>query len=304
MKLTDSFQISRRNQTPKFWIGAAILALATPVFAQRGGAPAGPRNPFAGNPQAVAEGQDIFNRTCTACHGHDGTEGEMAPALGAPGRRYLRNSDAQIFDAIEHGIPATKMPPTGLSETDAWKVASYIRGLRGTAIDTPAKGDVAHGEEVFWGKGTCGNCHMIRGKGGFTGPDLSNIARQRKLTSIVNALTRAGHPVAYDGGAHDTSLYPSSRYQQVRITTADGKTVTGVLRNEDSFSLQVLGSDNAIHLFDRAEVKNVYYEPKSLMPTDWDKRLTSTEFQDLLAFLSRQAFAIPAPTGRGGAAVD
>jgi hypothetical protein len=45
----------------------------------------------------------------------------------------------------------------------------------------------------------------------------------------------------------------------------------------------------------------VYYEPKSLMPTDYDKRLTPTEFQDLMAFLTRLYVAPPSPAGRGGA---
>ena len=40
-------------------------------------------------------------------------------------------------------------------------------------------------------------------------------------------------------------------------------------------------------LLDRAKLKDVYYEPKSLMPTDYDKRLTPAEFQDLMAFLTR-----------------
>jgi len=57
--------------------------------------------------------------------------------------------------------------------------------------------------------------------------------------------------------------------------------------NEDSFSLQMLGSDNELHMFARDELRQVVYEPKSLMPTDYDKRLTPEEFQDLLAFLSR-----------------
>ena len=49
-------------------------------------------------------------------------------------------------------------------------------------------------------------------------------------------------------------------------------------------------------------MKEVYYQPKSLMPTDYDKRLTPQEFQDLLAFLTRLYVAPlpPLPGGRGG----
>ena len=244
-------------------------------------------NPFAGNRQAVAEGQELYNRTCTGCHGYDGTPGEQGPALGASGRRYLRISDQEIFDAIRKGIAGTMMPGTGLAETDAWKVATYIRSLRGTAIDAPSAGDSAHGEQIFWGKGACGDCHMIRGRGGLLGPDLSNLAGRRKLYSIRDALTKAEHRVATDGGRHELNLAPLNTYQAVRVVTRDGKTLSGVLMNEDSFSLQMLGSDNELHMFARDELRQVVFEPKSLMPTDYDKRLTPEEFQDLLAFLSR-----------------
>ena len=265
------------------------LFAAVIIQAQDRPARAANANPFSGNPQAVEEGRELYNRTCTVCHGYDGTPGEQGPALGASGRRYLRTSDQEIFDAIRKGIPGTLMPGTGLAEADAWKVAAYIRSLRGTAIDAPVQGDIAHGEQIFWGKGACGDCHMVRGRGGLLGPDLSNLAGRRKLYSIRDALTKTEHRVATDGGRHELSLAPLNTYQAVRVVTRDGKTWSGVLMNEDSFSLQILGSDSELHMFARDELRQVAYEPKSLMPTDYDKRLTPEEFQDLLAFLSRLA---------------
>jgi putative heme-binding domain-containing protein len=284
-------------------LGAAVLLLASvTLFAQRGGgASAGPANPFQGNATAINEGRDLYNQTCTACHGPDGAAGEMAPALGAPARRYAQGTDAQIFDAIKHGIPGTQMPPLpNLADNDIWKITTYIHGLRGTAIDAPAAGDVAHGEQVFWGKGECGNCHVVKAKGGLIGPDLTNIAGTRKISSIIDALTKPQHRVFGDGGAIPRILIPNTTYQPVRVTAADGKVTNGVLKNEDSYSLQVMGTDNALHMFDRAKVK-VVYETTSVMPTDYDKRLTADELKDLLAFLTRQAVAPPPARGRGAA---
>jgi putative heme-binding domain-containing protein len=281
-----------RSRTIRGLACGAMLALGS--FAQRGG----PANPFAGNEQAVAEGRDIYNRSCTACHGPDGAAGDRAPGLGIPGRRYLHNTDRDLFDVIAKGIPGTPMPPVGLAENDAWKVAAYVRALRGTAIDTPASGNVTHGEQIFWGKADCGGCHMLRGRGGLIGPDLSNIAGQRKLASIRDAMTKPDHRVAGDGGRRDTVLTPLSNYQPVRVVTHDGVAIRGVVRNEDSFSLQILGLDNALHMFSRDELREIRYETTRLMPTDYDKQLTQEEFQDLLAFLSRQG--VPAPLARGG----
>jgi cytochrome c oxidase cbb3-type subunit III len=285
-----------------------MLSIATGAHpaAQRGGgrgdSGAAPANPFAGNEQAVDEGRQIYNRTCTACHGADGAGSEMGPALGAPARRYAQVTDAQIFEAIKAGVAGTSMPAFGnrLSETDVWKVAAYIRGLRGTAIDAPTAGDVAAGEQIFWGKGECGNCHVVKGRGGLVGPDLTNLAGTRKTTSIADALSKPLHKVFGDGGAIPRILIPNATYQPVRVTTPDGRVITGVLKNEDSYSLQVMGTDNELHMFDRSKVK-VAYESKTLMPTDYDKRLTSDEFKSLLAYLTR--LHVPAPAAapaRGG----
>jgi putative heme-binding domain-containing protein len=288
-------------------LGTAVLLTASvSLFAQRGrgAAPAGPANPAIGNQQAIQEGEAIYNQTCTACHGKDGSAGEMAPAVAAPSRRYNRATDAAVFDAIKNGIPQTQMAPFGskFSDDQIWKVVAYIHGLRGTAIDAPTQGNAANGEQFFWAKGQCGTCHMIKGKGSLLGPDLSNLAGMRKTQSIVNALTKALHRIPGDGGTHDSVLMPLQTYQPVRVTLPDGKTLNGVLRNEDSFSLQVFGTDNQLHLLDRSKLKEVYYEPKSLMPTDYDKRLTAEEFQDLMAFLTRLYVAPlpPLPGGRGG----
>src|SRR6266511_3802569 len=263
--------------TRRLMVLAFAIVVASPAFAAqqaggaggRGGSAAGSANPFLGNSQAVGEGRDIYNRTCTTCHGPDGAGGEMGPALGAPGRRYAQATDAQIFDAIKNGIPATQMPRFGgrLQDDDVWKVAAYIRGLRGTAIDAPAMGDVARGEQIFWGKG--------------------------ETVSIVDALIKPLHKVFGDGGAIPRILIPNTTYQPVRVTTVTGKVITGVLKNEDSYSLQVMGIDNELHMFDRAKVK-VVYETKTLMPTDYDKRLAPDEFRNLLAYLPR--LHVPAPS--------
>src|ERR1051325_9980204 len=167
------------NKGSFFIIATVALAAGATLSAQRGrgAGPAGPANPAIGNQQAIQEGEQMYAQTCTACHGKDGAAGEMAPAVAAPSRRYNRVTDAQVFDAIKTGIPQTQMPPFGgkFSDDQIWKVVAYIHGLRGTAIDTPTQGNAAAGEQIFWGKGQCGTCHMVKGKGGLMGPDLSNI---------------------------------------------------------------------------------------------------------------------------------
>src|SRR5262249_8605303 len=149
-------------------------------------------------------------------------------------------------------------PPSGLSEDMAWKVTTYISGLRATAIDTPVSGDALHGEQIFWGKGQCGNCHMLHGRGGLSGPDLSDLGNQRQLSTIRNALSRDEDRHVFTG-AHDQTLRPLLTYKSVRITTRDGSAISGILKNEDDYTLQILGSDNQLYSFNRSQLKDFSY---------------------------------------------
>ena len=221
----------------------------------------------------IADGHALFNKLCTVCHGVDGAAGDRGPAMAAT-RRYLRQSDEDLFHAIQDGIPGSQMPPMGLSEDDAWKIVAWIRSERAKAIDVPVAGDRQQGSEIFWGKADCGRCHVVRGRGGLLGPDLTNLGAQMSLKQIREALTveKANPPLGY---------------RPVTVKTKDGRTISGVSKNEHNFSLQMIGDDDRLHLFSSDEIAELDYAEKSLMPTDYDERLRDEEFQNLIAFLSR-----------------
>jgi cytochrome c oxidase cbb3-type subunit 3 len=233
-----------------------------------------PRNPLGNGLDVVAQGHELYNKSCTACHGRDGTQGDRAPALGAA-RRYFRLSEAAIFDGIKTGIPGTAMPASGLPDPDVWRIVAYIRNIRSTASDNDVPGDVQNGFGVYRGKGGCSSCHMIRGRGGLLGPDLSSVGTQLTLEQIKSSLTHASPPQA--------------GFVPVEATTLSGEVIKGVTKNEDAFSIDILDSQGKLHLFTKDELRSVAHQPESLMPHNFDKTLTPSEFQDLVAMLSRQA---------------
>ncbi len=247
-----------------------ILALALAAPAQV----AKHQNPLGNGPEVVAAGHTLYNNTCTICHGPDGNEGERAPALNAT-RRYFRLSEAAIFDAIKNGIAGTAMPASGLPDPDAWRIVAYIRNIRGTASDGVVPGDVENGMAVFNGVGGCSRCHMIRGQGGTIGPDLSSIGAQISLIKLTESLTQER---------------PTPKgYRPVTATTLTGDVIRGVGKNDDGFSIQILDEKNKLHLFDKQELRSVVYDKESLMPHHYDKVLSASQLQDLLAMLSKQA---------------
>ena len=231
-------------------------------------------NPLGRGSEVIEAGRQVYNASCTVCHGLDGTVGDRGPALAAT-RRYLRTSDDDLFSAIKNGISGTLMPAAGLPDNDVWKVVAYIRSLRATASDEFVTGNAEHGGDVFRTKSNCSNCHMIDGRGGLLGPDLSNIGAERSVRYLRESLTVA-RPVIPRG------------FQPVRLTTKSGEAIEGVVKNENNFSLQVMDRSYRIHLLKRTEVAKIEYPKESLMPSDYGKTLNAADMQDLLAFLSRR----------------
>jgi cytochrome c oxidase cbb3-type subunit 3 len=233
-----------------------------------------PANPLGNGPEVVQAGRKLFNATCTGCHGIDGGEGSRGPELGGT-RRYFRLSEGAIFGVVKNGIPGTAMPNMGLADNDAWRIVAFIRNLRGTASDNLVPGDAEHGMVIFKGKGKCQQCHMIRGEGGTIGPDLSSIGAQVSLAHLREELTQ--------------NLPIPPGYVPVRLVGPKGEVVSGIAKNDDDFSIQILDENNNLHLYDKSSLRSITYAKQSLMPHDIDKKLTAEEFQDLLAMLSKQA---------------
>lgn len=90
------------------------------------------RNPYAGDPVALQDGQRLFNwYNCSGCHGgHAG--GGMGPSLRDETWIY-GNRDDQIFDTILQGR-ANGMPSWGtkIPEAQIWQLVVYVKSL-GTA---------------------------------------------------------------------------------------------------------------------------------------------------------------------------
>lgn len=106
---------------------AGLHAAAAPAA---GGAPAGAdmRNPFAGRPEAVKEGDKLFDEKCSECH-MDGTGG-AGPNLTDDTWVY-GGTDAEVFETIAYGrkggMPSWK---SELGADNIWKIIAYIRSIR------------------------------------------------------------------------------------------------------------------------------------------------------------------------------
>ena len=228
-------------------------------------------NPLARNAEAVAAGRATFLQRCAVCHGQDAMGGQAANLVRA--RAVVGGSDEALFKLIRSGLPGTAMPPqTDLTADGVWQLVSYLHSAARPGEQPPVDGDAEAGARLFTEKG-CIGCHIVDGKGGFWGPGLDSIA-SRKKTADIRADILAPDAKVDEG------------YRQIVIRTKDGRTIRGLLKNEDTASVQVLAKDGSFALLSRAEIAEADKPEGSPMPAP--QGLSEEEITNLLAFLDRQ----------------
>jgi len=219
----------------------------------------------------LARGEKLFVAQCALCHGIGGTGGR-GPSLNQPDLR--RASDNRgLFQIIQNGIQGSEMPDAWqMTDREVWQVAGYVRSLGRTAV-LRLSGDPAKGKEYYEAKGGCAACHIVSGRGGNLGPDLTDIGARRSAAYLREALIDPGASVP-------------ERFLVVSVVTRDGERVRGIRSNEDSFTIQIRDASNVFHSFRKLDLTELKKEfGASLMPGYRDV-LAASEIDDLVAYLA------------------
>lgn len=259
----------------------AILCWATIAQAQT-------RNPFAGSTKAAKAGEYEFRINCALCHGLGAHGGGRGPDLTRSVKKHAHN-DAEMFQVVSSGIPGTAMPANGtngqgvgMTDEEIWEIITYIRSLEAKATSKPL-GNAAHGKELFYGDANCSLCHMVNGKGGRLGPELSEVGASRTREAIIDSVRNPSRRLAW-GLTEATKEFPQE-YETVTVVTADGKQIKGVTLNEDSFSVQIMDTAEQIHLLDKSKLKSFQKTRESAMPQYNTDTLKDKDLEDIVAFL-------------------
>jgi len=245
-------------------------------------------NPRSSNADAIAEGRTLFRSECSYCHGINARGGSRGPDLTA-GRSVQGDSDAALFATITEGISGTEMPPNNLDPDEIWAIVLYLRSLRATPSAPPA-GNARAGEELFFGAATCSQCHMVNGRGGRVGPDLSRVGAARTPAAIAENIRTPSKDLL-------------TGYETVSAVGRDGTRIVGVRRNEDTFTVQVMDLGEKLHLLSKDDLKEITYPQRSLMPDFPEEKLSASRLQDLVAYLDglRGGSGTGQQSSRGGA---
>jgi putative heme-binding domain-containing protein len=180
------------------------------------------------------------------------------------------STDSDLNRLIQTGIPGTAMPPGRFNTAELAALVAYVRSMRNFDMQ-PARGDASRGQEIFEEKGGCIRCHRVTGKGSRIGPDLSDIGAIRAPEALLRSLR---DPTA--------SMIPINRF--VRAVTRDGRVINGRRLNEDTYTVQLIDTDERLLSLVKADLREFTVIKTSPMPSYKDK-LSTSEVDDVIAYL-------------------
>ena len=226
--------------------------------------------PAAAQPSDMASGRRIFDAQCAWCHGNEG-DGGTGPNLH--GKLRHATTLASIVDIIISGIPGTDMPAfrLGLTDRSARQAATYVLSLSRSAA-RPGPGNPERGTAVYQSNG-CGSCHIVEGRGGILGPELTSIGGRRGAVYLREAIVKpaASHPPGY---------------LVVRAVPTSGTEIRGIRVNEDVFWIHIRDASGNVHALHKSELARVDRELDGTLMPSYESRLAPAQLDDLVAYLA------------------
>jgi putative heme-binding domain-containing protein len=213
----------------------------------------------------------LYNANCITCHG---ANGDGISGINLQTGQFRRiSTDDDLNRIIQTGIPGTAMPPGRYSTAELGGLVAYVRSMRDFDAVAPRSGDATRGETIFEEKGTCTSCHRVNGKGSRVAPDLSDIGAVRSPDALRRSVL---DPTA--------SMLPVNR--SIRAVTRDGKVISGRRLNDDTYTVQLIDTQESLVSLTKAELREYTILKTSAMPSYKDK-LNGAELDDLVAYLRK-----------------
>jgi putative heme-binding domain-containing protein len=141
---------------------------------------------------------------------------------------------------------------------------SHLAGVVRTGPGVPKPG-----RQIFADQ--CARCHTLFGKGGKVGPDLTTYRRDDLETMLLNIV--------------NPSAEVREGYTSYVVATTDGRTLTGVLVEQDKNVVVLRGSDGKELTLPRDAIEEMKPSKASLMPEGLLKDFNEQQVRDLFAYL-------------------
>lgn len=155
---------------------AAILALEVT------GAISAPPRPATETDPLVLKGQTVYRDiNCAYCHSINGVGGAIGPDLSAISTQLTKEQITAYLQNPDSMVPNTLHPKLQFTPDELNALVAYLETL-GATVSYTAQAPILFDQH-------CGACHMINGKGGTLGPDLSTVGSRRSINFLDNFIT-------------------------------------------------------------------------------------------------------------------
>ena len=191
-----------------------------------------------------------------------------------------------VFDAIDHRVvPASRV--SAVRRAIYMKSSNQLIRERAQQLfagdpPSPRKDVIAkyqsalslaanrsRGKIVF--KRDCLNCHRFGEQGHEVGPNLSTIQNRSPAQLLVNLL--------------DPNREVSPDFLEYIVATVDGRVITGIIASETPNSITLRQAEGKQQTILRNDIEKFRSSGKSLMPEEFEKKITPQEMADLIEYL-------------------
>ncbi|MDA1289955.1 MAG: c-type cytochrome [Proteobacteria bacterium] len=251
-----------------------VLFAAFAAFLIASTASAQQTNPLASDPRAAQAGGVIFRGQCATCHGADakGLSSIDAPDLTLMWTQPGMSED-RVFTRIQAGVPGSIMPPHNYPNTEIWMLVSYLRSVAVTGSIEEFTGDENSGARLFTAH--CSECHRAGISGGSLGPNLELITLRRSQAALRSSVREPSSSI-------------SRGYKPIILSTSSAPNVSGIIKGEDAFSIQILDSNQRLRGFVKSDLLSQDRDIDSLMPAFTEEQLSDSQLDDILSYLHQQ----------------
>ena len=138
-------------------------------------------------------------------------------------------------------------------------------------------GNAERGRKLFFDaeKSQCIKCHRLGDQGERIGPELTSVGNRFSRVHIIESILEPSRTLA-----------PS--YESLTIALKDGRILSGLRVAETDTTLTLADNQAVKHSIEKSAIEEHRVQPTSIMPDGLEKRLTTDEFVDLIAFLVSQ----------------
>ncbi|MBS0264030.1 MAG: c-type cytochrome [Planctomycetes bacterium] len=185
----------------------------------------------------------------------------------------LTDAQQDLVDQLELASQGEQVAlPAEVSRLRSRKPANKAEWLaqlnRGRTADPEA------GRRLFFhtnGPG-CYKCHLVNGRGGRVGPDLSRIVESMNRIQMIQSIL-------------DPSSEIAPQFVSWSFEITDGRVVTGMIVHENEGKTVIGDAEGKLTEFKTIDIVQRVPQAKSVMPEKLTDLLTLQEFRDLLAYL-------------------